>query len=883
MSFLDLRRGVFLALFLALVLMGQACDDSASNTNNNPDSNDTLDPDQGDNDDNEILLPDTDTKEDDLDDTEVSQLDSDGDCIPDAIENAVGLNPYSADSDEDGIADGDEDRNCNGVVDEGEADPDDNDSDDDGLLDGEEDANHNGLVDAGETDPSNADTDGDLILDPIELSSCTSPTNPDTDGDSLIDSQEDKSGSGTYEPERGETDPCNPDTDGDGLWDGCEDRNQNGSVDAAETDPRKVDSDGDGISDGDECPVKELGCALYDDPVMCTSDPTQSDTDGDGLDDDVELNSNYLNGATDPRNPDTDGDTIPDGLEDLNKNGSWDEELGELDPTTTETYEGKLDRDNPIKDACKTDQLRPVQEVISLNGDWKYLVEPDYTITPLTLTDNADIWRHATLIENPEQDLVAFILSKQSEAGSADASTELSALEARLGLTPFFPRSFVTWDGFDGRQATYSLAGGGATVVERRNQILADLLDFPIENIVGLSSGGVVSDNYEMTLTAVYRAPERVILMGTLTNTESVSEDLQIAIRDLVNGTALGQDVDTYRPTCELFTVDQLPLADFIFVVDDTASMAEEQDAVRDAASAIFSAVNDSFIDARWTFTTTEYEGSNGVSSQNICGMLRAVAGEGGSVWASFDESKQADFECKVKDPGGVQACDPPPDDFFGGKEYGLKCAEIAVDYVQGRDTDAGISPAINRQRDGAALIVVILTDEEDYQINDGVMTVEEATDYYDNFFNNVANSVSELGDTIPFAIVKLDGSMAGFESLFTATPPVLPNSTAGDIDDTSSIPLVIDEIILAAGGLASSFNPRLRPITVTMKVVLRRNATGDLFEAPHSPSDGWDYDPFSNAMVFFGTQRPDINDDFALSYQFFEKECDEPLGCSNQ
>ncbi|NUM53702.1 MAG: hypothetical protein HUU46_08670 [Candidatus Hydrogenedentes bacterium] len=65
------------------------------------------------------------------------------------------------DLDADGLPDELEDRNDNGVMDEGETSKFDPDSDGDGIPDGKEDANANGIVDDGETDPLNADTDGD--------------------------------------------------------------------------------------------------------------------------------------------------------------------------------------------------------------------------------------------------------------------------------------------------------------------------------------------------------------------------------------------------------------------------------------------------------------------------------------------------------------------------------------------------------------------------------------------------------------------------------------------------------------------------------------------------------------------------------------------------
>jgi len=90
-------------------------------------------------------------------------IDSDGDGLPDAVEEG---GPNTTDA----------------------SDPD---SDDDGLLDGEEDANANGMVDPGETDPNDPDTNGDGICDGIRIdnegdgfdeeSECVDPTLPDED------------------------------------------------------------------------------------------------------------------------------------------------------------------------------------------------------------------------------------------------------------------------------------------------------------------------------------------------------------------------------------------------------------------------------------------------------------------------------------------------------------------------------------------------------------------------------------------------------------------------------------------------------------------------------------------------------------------------------
>jgi hypothetical protein len=123
------------------------------------------------------------------------------------------------------------DSDDDGLLDDIEAilgtDPNDADTDDDGILDGDEDADHDGVVDANETSPLKADTDGDGIQDGTEL------------GYTLIHIDEDTD-TNIFQPDLDpstKTNPLKADTDGDGKTDGQEDINHNGRVDPGETDP----------------------------------------------------------------------------------------------------------------------------------------------------------------------------------------------------------------------------------------------------------------------------------------------------------------------------------------------------------------------------------------------------------------------------------------------------------------------------------------------------------------------------------------------------------------------------------------------------------------------------------------------------------------------
>ena len=79
----------------------------------------------------------------------------------------LGTNPSDADSDDDGINDGDE-----LII---GTDPNDADSDDDGITDGDE-------ISQG-TDPTNDDTDGDGVSDFNEIENGTDPTDNGLDED----------------------------------------------------------------------------------------------------------------------------------------------------------------------------------------------------------------------------------------------------------------------------------------------------------------------------------------------------------------------------------------------------------------------------------------------------------------------------------------------------------------------------------------------------------------------------------------------------------------------------------------------------------------------------------------------------------------------------
>ncbi len=135
------------------------------------------------------------------------ELDSDGDQLPDIYELKAGTNAYRKDTDDDGLSDFIE-------IFQLKLDPCLQDTDGNGIADGEEDSDEDGLINRKElslgTRPEDYDTDGDGVSDGEEVNHYkTDPLNADTDGDNLNDGEDIKLGFS----------PLKQDTDSNGITD----------------------------------------------------------------------------------------------------------------------------------------------------------------------------------------------------------------------------------------------------------------------------------------------------------------------------------------------------------------------------------------------------------------------------------------------------------------------------------------------------------------------------------------------------------------------------------------------------------------------------------------------------------------------------------------
>jgi hypothetical protein len=354
-----------------------------------------------------------------VDSFEVIGVDTDYDRLSDYIENNKwGTNPTIADTDGDGLLDGDEvdywdDRDVdplsdfegdglanlldydsdNDTISDGDeiniwgSDPIDTDTDDDNLLDRDEVVN--GFGEEYGTDPTKADTDEDDVNDDLEvlgfnITLSIYSWNPGANESGWMDGQID-----------GGLNATNPDTDGDIPTDGWEL--------TYHFNPLVADSFFDNDSD-------LLNNTLE---FQYGTDPFDPDTDNDGLTDGEEV----FTYGTNPTKQDTDGDLIPDkyeldyGLDPLDPSDGLDDE----DSDGLTNYEEYYFGTDPLDPDTDDDGIPDEWEVYYGTNPFEDDVDDDIDHDGLT---NLEEYNYGTNPSDPDTDDDGFLDSEEIEAGT---------------------------------------------------------------------------------------------------------------------------------------------------------------------------------------------------------------------------------------------------------------------------------------------------------------------------------------------------------------------------------------------------------------------------------------------------------------------------------
>jgi hypothetical protein len=714
------------------------------------------------------------------------------------------------------------------------------DTDCDGIPDSDE---YNSIVsgNSGKTDPCNSDTDGDGIPDGVELSRTATP-NASCGAKFVADA----------DPTT-HSDPTNADTDGDGVKDGVEDPNHNGKIDPGECSLNLKDTDCDGISDSDEL-AGTLGCK---------TDCQKIDTDDDGLPDGTEqglqqpgadpANCKYtpIFFDTDPSTKtlsctgDTDGDGIQDGAEDGNHNGKVDP--GELDP--------KLGSDGmgPAQQACAVANLKPITFQGGGKPDVKVALVPGFS----EVGRLADTSERGLIFYDAAAHIAGLVLSKPPDGttGTTEEQAGRAKLQATGGVSGPITQTFTTWDGFDAVRGTYDNAGA-VDLKTRINDLAKAYLG---QTVTGLLSGTAgVTGPFKIQAEFVHRTNMRSVVVIAIVPAANYTGQSIFELDDTGGGSALAQFRDYSASTCEVFLADINAKVDFLWVVDDSGSMAAYQAAIGNAATAFSTKLATAGLDWRAGAITTGYS------------SMTCTPGTSPFCYRPFT-SDAPTMTSWFSSAGGAT-------NWFGTGGNPIESALASAQSYMPVLLPKTVDPLMNKVRTGAALHLIHLGDADD-QATSAIATVIA-------FFNSYDGAGSKA---VLHGIVCPQGQVCGETNTNPRRNLAVIAATGGVLGDinvaqtgSAQLAATIDAILAAA--INGTGHQLLKPpISSTIKIAIETGGTKgacNTADVPRDRTNGFDFDSASRRIVFFGNCIPSAaGKKVAVSYQYWIDATPDPNG----
>ncbi len=704
------------------------------------------------------------------------------------------------------------------------------DTDCDGLSDAEEYGTDYG--NGAHTNPCNSDTDGDGVSDGVEMGK--SMTVAAACGATFVADSDTNS----------KSNPTVADTDGDGVSDGTEDANHDGRRQPTETDPVKKDTDCDGYSDGEERMMAG----------GCVTDGTKRDTDGDGLPDGVEGGLQPVgadptgcmytvatydadNGTnTNACNADSDGDGIQDGAEDTNLNGRVD--MGELNPTNM------ADGMGVAQQACATQNLRPITFHSSGASDVQLALVPEFAeVSRVNRVTTGGTEEAGFVFYDPSTKVAGLAISK-TPTGGTTTSEEADGRSKITGVSGPLTQTFTTWDGFPAVRAIYDVSGAGDSKA-KVNAIVQNYLGM---NATGLLTGTAANGPFKVIAEYVVRTPTRAVVVIALVPASLYTGQALFRADDAAGGTAVAQLGDFANTQCEVFAATVNQKVDFLWVVDDSCSMASSQTATATAASLFGAKLMTAGLDWRAAGVSTGWYPSG------YNGSLRD--------WTTSIPTLQSWFS------GGGS---------FGtggdSNESGFSGAQTFMNRTG--------SPMAGPLRADAQAHLIFLTDTAD---TSGIAAAAMQT-----YLNaRVTTRAVAHGILCPEGSSCDDApepAVGKYHSLIRATGGVIGNiqvfkpgspTPAQQAQQAALIDAILNAVI---GGTGTQL--QRPPISATIKVAIATTRGAcNTADVPRDRTNGWDIDSATRRIVFFGNCIPSAAGvQVAVSYKYWNDGSADPNG----
>ncbi len=551
-----------------------------------------------------------------------------------------------------------------------------------------------------------------------------------------------------------------------------------------------------------------------------------------------------------------DSDSFPDRFEDRNQNGQVDP--GETDPNLADTdNDGILDDDEVQALACSKVHDRPFMVYDVPGAD--AVVAADAGVAERSTLRLADGRAPGAMFYDAGLGVAAVLVAKAPSGGASSAGLQRSfeqsnAIEPLGRIESQRTRGFQSFAGEDAEQASFRM-----TLKETRDakSVAAELGRLFLRGQAyegALPAGQDRGKNAVINLLTVYRSRGRVVLLAAVVMGDTPSEDQLFRLEEWTDGTNLARHGSFTWHVCDEFDTNKEPKADILWVVDDSCSMEDDQQAVKDAAGAMADILASADVDFRLAVTRTRSTQSNDRSRE---GEL-----EGGGFTRDLDV-----FKSRIV--VGAK----------GGWEPGLETGLSALRRLEPRTT-ALESDSPQKLREDAATIVIHMSDERDQTVeckvcgecsgheNEQFFCEEPGgeaiiEDFVAQYRSKNAVNFAIVGDFPAGCARNSDGSDVepgqGYVEVAHQTGGQF-GSICGDMAQN------LEDIARAATGVASAYQLSHVPASATLKVAVGPPGQGRVIS--RSRQHGFDYDPASNKVIFYGDARPKLGDEVAIGYR---------------
>lgn len=644
------------------------------------------------------------------------------------------------------------------------------------------------------------------------------------------------------------------DTDGDGI--------DNATECALGLDPAKFDTDGDGASDGRErmygkiC-VAGAGGTQMRPPMACTMDSECSGGTCKGLD---------------PLVADSDGDGVPDGQEDRLLDGVIDAATGETDPRLTDTDgDGVTDGMGGL-DICRPSGLATVTQVSLQGGSTQVGHDPAWgTGTPVMGGNGTGV-----VLDDAAANAAGAVYSVLSVG--ADSVAEATRIEGLLtaalgtGTTAVLVGQVsMTHEMQPARTSTYRVARATSA------SALRDATVMPFSGVAAPAGTAVgAGSEFIVELTTVRRASgpamgrtDVAIVVSLAADYNDTAKKTSIRSSDLINTTGIAESGKGLGVGCNVFRATQSAVADFLWTVDTSGSMGDDQLRLANAGTRFFTQMQAAGVDFRVAVIEA---GSTTLNIDNP-GLTFISGGDAAGPRKLCEQvtSTSLNMPCP-QSPG--ETFNPYP--FSGGQEEPTAAAVLAHDILK-RRTAAGEMNMDRRFRTGAKIVTFHVTDEPGSNDFSRYFDMTNAPDNmlpWGTAYNaaSLANIIGyfQRNQILTFGLVPVNATACTALAVADLPRCVIEGNGGAVIPIATALQAEVDaavaKIVLAVAGATSQFALTRSPITSTIKVKVRG------MEVPRSRMNGFDYDAGSKSIIFFGTTfRPMMGDEVVISYRVWE------------